>query len=127
MMDNQVRSLRKREIVDMFTLRNELINHMRETQKTIDEDILKRVSRKGAYWGTYVDIRDYDSGNTTLNCPYEKTQELANLPTRLWEFSRQRQERLINWGYAICDAAMRRYVDPGLPSNAKFPYSGGVG
>lgn len=127
MMDNQVRSLRKRDIIDMFTLRNELINHMHETQKTIDEDVLKRVSRKGAYWGTYVDISDYDSGNTVLNCPYEKTRELANLPTRLWEFSRQHQERLINWGYAICDAAMRRYVDPSLPNNAKFPYSDGVG
>ena len=127
MMDNQVRSLRKRDIVDMFTLRNELINHMRETQKMIDEDILKRVSRMGAYWGTYVDIRDYDSGSNVLNCPYEKTQELANLPTRLWKFSSQNQERLINWGYAICDAAMRKYVNSNLPNNAKFPYSIGVG
>ena len=127
MMDNQVRSLRKRDIVDMFTLRNELINHMYETQKTIDEDILKRVSRKGAYWGTYVDIGDYDTGNNVLACPYQKTQELAALPTRLWKFSSQHQERLINWGYAICDAAMRKYVDANLPNNAKFPYPGGVG
>jgi NTE family protein len=127
MMDNQVRSLRKRQIVDMFKLRNELTGYMVENQMGIDDNILKRVSRKGAYWGTYVDIGDYNPGNNVLNCPYEKTQVLANLPTRLWRFSRQNQERLINWGYAICDAAMRKYVDPYLPNNAQFPYPGGVG
>jgi NTE family protein len=127
MMDNQVRSLRKRQIVDMFKLRVELLNYTREHQMGMDENILKRVSRKGAYWGTFVDIEDYALGDNVLNCPYEKTQELANLPTRLRKFSSQHQERLINWGYAICDAAMRKFVDPNLPNNAKFPYPGGVG
>jgi NTE family protein len=38
------------------------------------------------------------------------------------------QERLINWGYAICDAAMRRWVDTSLPAPGGFPYpSAGVG
>jgi NTE family protein len=32
------------------------------------------------------------------------------------------QERLINWGYAICDAAMRRWVDSNLPAPPAFPY-----
>jgi NTE family protein len=127
MMDNQVRSLRKRQIVDMFKLRNELINHMLEDGKGIDEHIINRVSRKGAYWGTNVDMADYNPGDNTLDCPYEKTQKLANLSTRLWKFSKEHQEQLINWGYAICDMAMRKYVDPALPNNAQFPYPGGVG
>jgi NTE family protein len=33
-----------------------------------------------------------------------------------------RQERLINWGYAVCDAALRKHVDPSLPRPADFPY-----
>jgi NTE family protein len=38
------------------------------------------------------------------------------------------QERLINWGYAVCDAAMRKHADRKLPAPAGFPYSGaGVG
>ena len=38
------------------------------------------------------------------------------------------QERLINWGYAICDVAMRMWVDPTLPKPNGFPYpSSGVG
>ena len=32
--------------------------------------------------------------------------------TRLKEMDDTLQERLINWGYAICDAAMRRWVEP---------------
>ncbi len=127
MMDNQVRALRKRDIVDMFILRNELTEYMRANNMDVDENILQRVSRKGAYWGTYSDMREYDPGDGALSCPYDKTKALANLPTRLWKFSTQDQERLINWGYAICDAAMRKYVDPHLPGNARFPYAGGVG
>ena len=33
------------------------------------------------------------------------------------------QERLINWGYAVCDAAMRRHVDPALPRAGRVPLS----
>jgi NTE family protein len=36
------------------------------------------------------------------------------------------QERLINWGYAICDAALRTWFDAGLAQPAGFPYSRGV-
>ena len=32
------------------------------------------------------------------------------------------QERLINWGYAACDAGMRAHVDPALPAPGGFPY-----
>ena len=37
------------------------------------------------------------------------------------------QERLIDWGYAICDVAMRKHVDATLPVPRTFPYPGGVG
>jgi len=32
------------------------------------------------------------------------------------------QERLINWGYAICDASLRSYFDPKLQRPLGFPY-----
>jgi len=32
------------------------------------------------------------------------------------------QERLINWGYAICDVAIRRWVDTTLSAPSGFPY-----
>jgi NTE family protein len=34
---------------------------------------------------------------------------------------------LINWGYAVCDAAMRTHVDPAIAAPKTFPYpSAGV-
>ena len=42
-------------------------------------------------------------------------------PTRLKRMNNTLQERLINWGYAVCDAAMRKHVDTSLPKG-KFPY-----
>ena len=38
------------------------------------------------------------------------------------------QDRVINWGYAACDAALRAHVDPALPAPGGFPYpAAGVG
>ena len=102
--DNQVRSLRKRQLIGSYTL--------------AESDPL---FRKGTYWGTRSDIMNY-SVPGALPCPREQTTALAETPTRLARLDDLMQERLINWGYAICDAAMRRHValDAGAPSN--FPY-----
>jgi NTE family protein len=37
-----------------------------------------------------------------------------------------RQERLVNWGYAICDAAMRTWVerDTARPERFQYPQAG---
>jgi len=126
MMDNQVRALRKQEIIDLFLLRQTLTERMQENPQS-DEELVKHLSRKGTYWGTYTNIKHYGLGDAALDCPHEKTVALANLPTRLWKFSAPHQEALINWGYAVCDAAMRRHVDSSLPNNARFPYPIGVG
>jgi NTE family protein len=32
------------------------------------------------------------------------------------------QEKLINWGYAVCDTALRKHVDPTIAAPAGFPY-----
>jgi NTE family protein len=37
-----------------------------------------------------------------------------------------KQERLLNWGYAICDAAMRRHVVTGATPPAGFPFPGAL-
>ena len=51
-----------------------------------------------------------------------QTVRLAEVATRLKSLSPVTQQRLINWGYAACDAAMRAHVDPALPEPAAFPY-----
>ncbi len=103
MIDNQVRALRKRQLVAGF------INEV----------------RKGAYWSVRSQIADYETPNV-LPCPEQRTAELAQIATRLADMPDDMQERLINWGYAICDAAMRRWIDPKLPAPTAFPYPRGV-
>lgn len=98
MVDNQVRSLRKRQVIESF----------------------KAGSRSGAYWGIRTDIADYGLADA-LPCPVARTMALAEISTRLKSLDATTQERLINWGYAVCDAALRRHVDVGLAPGA-FPY-----
>ena len=47
--------------------------------------------------------------------------QLANIATRLRRMSDGEQERLINWGYAVTDAALRSHVDRTL-AMGRFPY-----
>lgn len=98
--DNQVRSLRKRQTVDGFVRRE----------------------REGTYWGIRSDVDAYGPPPGSLTCPPNRTAELAATPTRLAAMDSLLQERLINWGYAICDVAMRRWLVPDASAPGAFPY-----
>ena len=100
LIDNQVRCLRKRQVVGSF----------------------REGLRKGAYWGIRSNIEHFKLPDS-LPAPYEDTMKLAAMDTRLAALTNPEQERLINWGYAICDAALRRHVDPSLRVPRTFPYS----
>jgi NTE family protein len=103
LIDNQVRSLRKRQAIDAF----------------------KSGTRKGAYWGIRTNIADYGLRDA-LPCPHDRTLALAATATRLKRLDDDLQERLINWGYAVCDAALRAHVDTSLAKPSGFPYQIGV-
>ena len=97
--DNQVRSLRKRVLISS----------------------LASLRKYGVYWSIRSDIEGYPALNK-LPCPHKKTQELADIPTDLAEKDKTTQRRLINWGYAICDAGIRSWVEDDLPPPEAFPY-----
>jgi len=103
LIDNQVRSLRKRQVIDSY----------------------KSAVRTGAYWGIWTDIANYEI-SPTLPCPVARTNVLAGTPTRLKGLDDDLQNRIMNWGYAVCDAAMRRHVIQSWTVPADFPYPGGV-
>ena len=65
---------------------------------------------------------DCKSDDSTLACAPAKTSDIASTPTRLAKLTDSRQKELINWGYAICDAALRAHVEPQAPAPATFPY-----
>ena len=75
LIDNQVRSLRKRQVIDSFT----------------------SGTRKGAYWGIRTDIADYQLPDA-LNCPLDRTTQLAELPTRLKRLDERTQEQVDQLG-----------------------------
>ncbi len=103
--DNQVRALRKRLLMNAF----------------------ENGDRLGAFWDIDVDI-DVFRAPDKLPCPHEQTLELARVGTDLGEKDARTQERLINWGYAVCDASVRSWLDTSLPAPKAFPYpDSGVG
>ncbi len=97
--DNQVRSLRKRQVINSYV----------------------NGSRTGTYWGIRTNIEDYRLADA-MNCPFEKTLKLANVNTRLKRLDSKTQKKLINWGYAVCDAGIRKHVDESHQKPANFPY-----
>jgi NTE family protein len=104
----QVTALRKRQLIASYKLPKGSVG-----------------KRRGTYWGIGSDIAHFRLPSA-LPAPVERTSELAAIPTRFKRLSPELQERLINWGYAVCDTAIRRHFpQPDMPAPL-FPYSGGV-
>jgi NTE family protein len=99
--DNQVRSLRKRQVIDSF----------------------KNKTRQGMYVGIRSHVADYPLSDSLPADP-ALTLELAATPTRLDAMDEALQERLVNWGYVICDSGLRAYVLHGAaPGHLPYPES----
>lgn len=81
--------------------------------------------RPGAYWGVRSNIANYKLP-TALPADFRRTTELAGTPTRLAALTPEHQERLINWGYAVCDAAVRSHYLPTAAPAPAYPYPRGV-
>jgi NTE family protein len=120
--DNQVRSLRKRQILDAFTNPNDV--------------------HKGTYWSIKGDIADYpvlrtEDGDQTIfaACDSLATRKIALIATRLAQLLPEDQDHLCNWGYAASDAAIRAWCGPLLKNDygititppTKFPFALGLG
>ncbi len=97
--DNQVRSLRKRQIVGAY---------------------LDNI-RSGAYW-SIVENLDAFAAHNPLKCPFDSTNKLAEIGTRLKKIDRTTQQKLINWGYAASAWRYGQYYDKSLPLANAFPF-----
>jgi len=105
LLQSQISSLRRKQVVSSY----------------------QNNERKGAYWGIQTNIADYGLA-TAMNCPQVKTLKIAAIETRLAALTNADQERLMNWGYSICDTAIRRHVDGfetvQKPADFPFPLTG---
>ena len=97
--DNQVRSLRKRQIVGAY---------------------LAKI-RSGAYWSVSENLDAFAATNP-LQCPFARTSRLAAVETRLKKLDQSTQEKLINWGYAASAWRYGQFYDTSIPPASTFPY-----
>jgi NTE family protein len=97
-MSEQTRALRERKLVDDF--RNQV--------------------RQGAYWGISTRIAKYGLSDA-LTMDNALTQQLEKIRTRLNKFSPEEQGHLVNWGYALADAAIRSYGKSVLSATPPAP------
>lgn len=79
--------------------------------------------RTGAYWGVASEIDSYGISDA-LTSDWDETAKLGQLPTRLSRYPERTSGELINWGYALCDVALRRWVDKTLPPPSGWPIAG---
>jgi NTE family protein len=100
--DHQVRSLRRRQIIGGF--------------------VATPPARLGTFWGIGTPIADYE---VPLPIPVAQARadELAAVGTHMRGLDPAVARRLVNWGYAVSDAALRRYLlsDEPPPPTLPFP------
>lgn len=78
-------------------------------------------ARRGAFWSIRTPMERFALADP-IAVPAEAVAALAQTPTRLSAMDAGLQERLINLGYAQCDAAVRAYYRLGTARGAALPY-----
>jgi NTE family protein len=119
-------------IGQLFTAKRliDIINSqaIRVRRRWLMNDLDERFVR-GAYWGIATKIGNYNLEKYGCFPPVindnDQTESISHMRTRLNRFHQEEQEKLINWGYALTDAAMRRYVlDKSYkPGTMPYPWS----
>ena len=66
--------------------------------------------KQGGFWGIATRIGKYGLTDPMTH-DSALTESLQYMRTRLNRFSDEEQGHLINWGYALADAAVRRYLN----------------
>ena len=108
-------------VMQLGRVRDILIDQTRALRKRWLVAEFEAGRRHGAYWGIGTRIGDYKASDP-LAADNTITGELDDVPTRLAAFDERLQGRLMNWGYALCDAALRTRAKlalapaPGLPA-----------
>lgn len=101
--DNQVRGLRRRDLIDRFRLGQAAFD-----AGTLADGDSHNVGRLGAYWGIDTDTAKVAPPHA-LDCDVRLANELARTSTRLADLGEKRSRQLINWGYAISDRCIRTH------------------
>jgi len=94
------------DLLQLGRVRDILIDQTRALRKRWLVGDLEAGRKMGAYWGIGTRIGDFHAHEALTN-DNAVTASLESIPTRLCEFDEKDQGHLINWGYALADAALR--------------------
>jgi NTE family protein len=110
--DNQVRALRRRDLIARLIEGNKIAD---EAKLTGD------YARMGAYWGIDTDPDKINPPNA-LSCDAATAHRLARIGTRLSDLGELTSKQIVNWGYVVSDRSVRAnysgpigYRPPQLP------------
>jgi NTE family protein len=101
--DNQVRALRRRNLIDRLTAGKTAFD-----AGTLKGNETRNYERLGAYWGIDTDANKAAPPDA-LACDGPLTDRLARTSTRLADLGETVSKQLVNWGYAICDRCVRTH------------------
>jgi len=99
--DNQVRSLRRRDLVDRYQAAK---------KANLQANQVDPYARLGTYWGIDTDPAKITPAGA-LPCSTATARNLAGLATRLSDLGEMQSKQLINWGYVISDRCIRTYYN----------------
>jgi NTE family protein len=113
--DNQVRALRRRDLVDRLIAGNRIADEARLVAE-------QHHGRMGAYWGIDTDPTKVNPP-AALPCDPATAHKLAQLGTRLSDLGEQTSKQVVNWGYVICDRSIRaNYKGQFAQPNPTWPF-----
>lgn len=110
--DNQVRSLRRRELIDRFKAANDA------AAKGVDVDADETFTR-GCYWSVSPGFGVMK--NETLAAFLADNPRPMDIATVLHFLGQAETATLVNWGYLVTDEALRAHVDAALAPAKALP------
>ncbi|MCB2188051.1 MAG: patatin-like phospholipase family protein [Deltaproteobacteria bacterium] len=108
------------DLLQLGRVRDILIEQTRAIRKNWLVSDFKAGNKHGAYWGISTEIKDFQDSQA-LTTDNELTASLEHIATRLGGFKDEEQGHLINWGYALADAALRTYAGFHQGPSAEWP------
>lgn len=108
------------DLLQLGRVRDILIDQTRALRKRWLVEDFQAGRRRGGYWGIGTRIGDYQDPGA-LTADNDITAALENIPTRLKKFEAREQGRLINWGYALADVALRTRAKLGIAAAQGWP------
>lgn len=116
----QKTGLKRNWISQLSRMSGVMVDQQRALRK---RQLMKNYKNKiygGAYWATTTKISDYKVDDK-LASDSSVTKKLSEIPTRLSAFDTKKQAHLINWGYALSDAAIRCYANSNFQKSKGLP------